>query len=747
MTVNNVAKGLWVEDQAVPLKGLNVTGSIGRSISEITLEQTYRNDEPVAIEAVYSFPIPMHAVLLDVSIRIADRELTGQVSAKNKAEESYERAVEDGDTAMFVRKVSDCLYSVSLGNLQPEESASIRYRFVMLNRWSNDSLRFSLPTVISDRYGDPQTSGCEIHESPWTDLSVTHPFTLDIKVDESLEHAELESPTHAVNIYRDNAERGIRLSSEVGFLERDFVLHLSDSSHSSFIGLTVDSDPFSESFINQLTVQQDISNLVGQVDPVSVKIVVDCSGSMGGSSITQARQALHKIVEALGPDDEFTIIKFGSNHVALSDEMLPVSPDNIAQAERFIMQIESDMGGTEIGSALNRAYQTPGSLERKPFVLLITDGAVWGEDKVISGAKQSEHCVFTVGVGSAVSEQLVRGLAESTGGQYALVTPNESMSDSIVRQFRLMRQPTVVIEVDWGVDGLAVCEGAPTLMGGESKAIFFVSHEPILEMVNVNLYREDQPQTVLELKANLTADNCSADARSRVCASVGLASLDESEQQAVAVQYQLFTEKTAMTIVDEREVKSEGIPELRSVPQMAAAGHMGFGYAQDVPTVIRARKNMSMSYESTRLSIDKASISDDMCFLDMPSFLLSSDEEFDLPTEKEVSSFDPQAFTRWLNNRVKMQHGRLDGMSLPTLDELAEQIPEAIVEELRLFIGSASEPQVVGLFLSALFEQCDQFAPNRAIRRLAMIEGGKIESRVVENGVRQLLTSCTVGTI
>ena len=46
-------------------------------------------------------------------------------------------------------------------------------------------------------------------------------------------------------------------------------------------------------------------------------IIVDCSGSMGGDSIAQARKALYEILELLRPEDAFNVIRFGSSHEKL----------------------------------------------------------------------------------------------------------------------------------------------------------------------------------------------------------------------------------------------------------------------------------------------------------------------------------------------------------------------------------------------------------------------------------------------
>lgn len=133
----------------------------------------------------------------------------------------------------------------------------------------------------------------------------------------------------------------------------------------------------------------------------------------------------------------------------------PRSLRSAAQARRFVRQLDANMGGTEIGSALEAAYRIVGlsSTSWNPArwfggganvsrdVLLITDGEVWSTDPVIASAKASGHRVFTVGVGSAVAEAFVRSLAEATGGACELVSPREDMAGRIHRHFQRMYAP------------------------------------------------------------------------------------------------------------------------------------------------------------------------------------------------------------------------------------------------------------------------------------------------------------------
>ena len=93
------------------------------------------------------------------------------------------------------------------------------------------------------------------------------------------------------------------------------------------------------------------------------------------------------------------------------------------------------LGGTEIAKALAAAY---GGFDYKPGdqqadILLITDGQTYDVEGALQQGVKSHHRHFTVGVGSAVAEDLVRSLATKTGGACELVSPNENMAAAIVR--------------------------------------------------------------------------------------------------------------------------------------------------------------------------------------------------------------------------------------------------------------------------------------------------------------------------
>jgi len=96
--------------------------------SKVTVEQRYRNPTSVNIEAVYTFPLPLDAVLLAFEVEIGGRRLAGWIVKKAAAEREYEEAITDGDTAILLEQAGPGLYTASIGNFMPGETATIRFR-------------------------------------------------------------------------------------------------------------------------------------------------------------------------------------------------------------------------------------------------------------------------------------------------------------------------------------------------------------------------------------------------------------------------------------------------------------------------------------------------------------------------------------------------------------------------------------------------------------------------------------------
>jgi Ca-activated chloride channel family protein len=264
------------DGQHIALESVIIEGTLQDLLAEVTVTQDYLNTESVTIEAVYTFPLPLDATLLALNVTLGDRTLRGIIVEKTEAEEQYEEAVIQGDSAIMLQQAGPGLYTMNLGNLQPGEAASIQFRYAVLQCWNGDDLRFMLPTTIAPRYGQP--TSLAPHQTPKYTLSVDLTYSLRIQVQGILAHSHITSPSHAITQSTSKEGVLIQLATGMTALDRDFVLNFHHRASSRLTALAqADFDGYVAlaSFKPELGHTQDPS-------PRSIKLVIDCSGSMGG---------------------------------------------------------------------------------------------------------------------------------------------------------------------------------------------------------------------------------------------------------------------------------------------------------------------------------------------------------------------------------------------------------------------------------------------------------------------------------
>lgn len=88
-------------------------------------------------------------------------------------------------------------------------------------------------------------------------------------------------------------------------------------------------------------------------------IIIDTSGSMGGSNISIAREAANVIIGSVRPQDSLVIVPFSSD-AGRAFEAAQASPANIARARNFVAQLQV-AGGTNMTAAIDRARQLRGN--------------------------------------------------------------------------------------------------------------------------------------------------------------------------------------------------------------------------------------------------------------------------------------------------------------------------------------------------------------------------------------------------
>ncbi len=570
MSAEPIARMTSLDGEAIPLTGVHLSGAIEASLLELAVEQHYVNRDSVAIEAVYTFPLPMNAVLMSFELEIGERRLAGVVSRKREASETYENAVESGDTAALLEHTRDGLYTVSLGNLQAGERATVRFRFAQLLDFDGGRVRAAIPTALAPRYGNA-SAAVAAHQVPVTDLTAHYPLTMNLVVRGDLARAPISSPTHTLT--QVSGAETVELSlGPKATLDRDLVILIDRAQAPSQALIARDGD----SYVALATVTAPPA-ATGDAKPRNLKLLVDCSGSMAGDSIGQAGEALRAVVASLTSNDKVSLTRFGNHVEPITRGLETVTLAVKAKLALRIATMRADLGGTEISAAIESVIAIPVPKDAAADVLLITDGEVWELDALLAGLAEAGHRLFVIAVGTAPVEELGRKVASATGGACEFVTPGEDMRGAVARQLgRMGTPPATVTGVDWSETPEWSVGVGQFVFPGDTVHVFAAFRERPRDALRVTIGGAASVATVTCTWPDSVA---AGDTLARVATARRLPGLETEAAAELAEKYSLVTAQTSCVVVLVRPdgEKTQGLPALRAVPQMMAAGWGGAG--------------------------------------------------------------------------------------------------------------------------------------------------------------------------
>jgi Ca-activated chloride channel homolog len=563
----------------VPMLGMNARGRLDGLMFELEVEQRYRNDSARNLEVVFTFPVPLRAVLLGLELEIGGRRLEAVAMERVQATEKYERAIDDGDAAVLLESRGNGLWTVSVGNLKSQEEVVVRFRHAELLDANRGYLRLTVPTVIAPRYGErkPSTMDDDVGY-PDADALVEYPFDIRVELVGLRDAAGVGSPTHKISAAPDEAGVVVTLARGAT-MDRDFVIEVEQARVPATA--LVAEDPRGAGWVAIASVVLETEQAESR--PLALKLLIDCSGSMGGDSIDAARRAVLRTLDQLDPRDHLSVQRFGSSVVAVTPGMVGCDAERRAQLRRSLAEMSADLGGTEMGAAMRAALNVsvPKDAGAVRDLLVITDGEIEEIDDVVSLAASSGHRLFVVAVGAAPVEALARRLAEETGGACEFVAAGELAEEAVLRMVRRLRAaPRVIDAARWPVTPVWTTALPNALFAGETVHLVAGFAERPTGTVECAVRRRDGQLRTVRVALGERVQERDLVARVAAMRRVGeVQAADERRATELAVQYQLATRLTSYVVVAERtaEEKAQGLPATVKAPQMLAAGWGGSG--------------------------------------------------------------------------------------------------------------------------------------------------------------------------
>jgi Ca-activated chloride channel family protein len=559
-----------IDSRNVLLQSANVRVDIRDYLARTRMEYHFVNCEDVNIEAVYTFALPIDGVLTDLGIVIGQRELKGIAVAKREAQERYEDAISDGDSPIMLERLDSGLYSLNVGNIMPGERAVVSVEFLEVLSPKADEVRYELPTTLAPLYGDPAARGLAPHQIPGHSLLADNRFSLHIDIEGCLAAADILTPAHKTVMKRDAGRVEISLSAETTAMDRDFIMAFTaQDMPRSFAVCAPDKG-------GHVVLAGFTPKFSAPAPARSIKIVVDCSGSMGGESILQARQALLRALDRLRPEDHFNIVRFGSSSTVLFRKQEPADETHLQAAMAMARTMDADMGGTEMAGALEKALSSATPEGMPEDILLITDGQVWDMASVTDRLARRNHRVFCIGVGSAVERGVLTTLAKKTAGEAIFVNVHEDMGKKVFEHFKRMTlTPANKPAFDFaGARPLAaVPKNLPPVFDGDM-VLTCAWFDTVPQEVVFSL---ETPKGPINWRTSVHAAADYTETLPRFSADMKLRDLPDDQATALAVEYNLVSPFTNFLAVLERadQEKPDSLPSLRTVAHNIPQGWGG----------------------------------------------------------------------------------------------------------------------------------------------------------------------------
>lgn len=460
---NNGTEGILFNEngKAVPLTGVDVDVKIVGRGAKVNVAQRFFNREKKPIEAVYKCPMPENAAICGFKAFIDGRVVEGRIEEREKAFEIYDKALAEGHKAQLMDEERPNIFTLSVGNIKPQSTVIIEISYITLLDSHGKELRFCLPTTISPRYTPSSQKDREgIPESDRVNPSfareVPYGLTINVNIHGGKSISSIESSSHTVKTSFSGDDTTITFTSEKAAMNKDFILTIvyeKDFANRAFMFRDHD-----ETFIQVDITPDENTGKDENVKPVSkseVVFVLDCSGSMAGESIEEAKKALEIMVRALNPDNMFNIYRFGSEFEKLYDQSKMYDENSMQKALQYISGTDASLGGTEVMLPLTDIYDIRPSDGYRRDIILITDGEVSNEDEVMKLVKKNigTTSFSAVGIGSGPNEFLIKGASRAAGGASEMIAPNERIEPKVLRLFQKVMAGNISnLKVDCGVD-------------------------------------------------------------------------------------------------------------------------------------------------------------------------------------------------------------------------------------------------------------------------------------------------------
>ncbi|HEV2845352.1 MAG TPA: VIT domain-containing protein [Thermoanaerobaculia bacterium] len=438
------------EDVPAPVLGTTVEVRVTGIIARAKVTQIFKNPSQEWVEGIYIFPLPEDAAVDTLRMRIGERVIRGVIQDKLAARQTYETAKQEGKKATLIEQQRPDVFTTSVANVGPGETVEVAIELQQVVRYEKGKFGLRFPMVVAPR---EVTDALPVKRGG----APVNPFSFHADLNPGFPLAKIESPTHAITMEKGKQNRyAVDLKAGVAYADRDLVLEWTPAVGREPRAVYYTEEIDGETYGLLMVMPPDAPGAASSRLARETTFIIDTSGSMEGSSIIQARQALLLALDRLQPSDWFNVIEFNSQAKALFSTSVQAHAAAVHQAMSYVRNLKAN-GGTYMLPALQsglKAGGAPSGLVRQ--VIFATDGQV--EDETASlqflQANLGDRRLFTMAIGSAPNSHFLRKVAEFGRGSFTHIANESEVASRMSALFAQLESPMLHrLEVQWSDAG------------------------------------------------------------------------------------------------------------------------------------------------------------------------------------------------------------------------------------------------------------------------------------------------------
>ncbi|NOG52762.1 MAG: VWA domain-containing protein [Planctomycetes bacterium] len=459
-----------VEDTQVPvpLKHTDVHASIAGYIATVDVTQQYHNPFEEKIEAVYVFPLPDNAAVNEFLMTIGERKIRGIIREREEAEKIYAQARSQGYVASLLTQERPNVFTQSVANIEPGKDIDINIKYYSTLSYDDGWYEFVFPMVVGPRFNPPGSTdgigavgrGRYGASGQSTEVEYLkpgersgHDIGLELEIEAGVKIERVRSVNHQIAVNHVTESNAIVKLDELDSIpNKDFVLRYQVAGDRIKTAVMTQPGPDGKPgyFTMMVYPPNDLTNL--QRGPMEMIFVIDCSGSMSGKPIEQAKAAVLHALDKMRPEDTFQIIRFSNSASKLGPDPIPATEANIARGKKYVKSLNGN-GGTMMIEGIKAALNARHDEEHARTVAFLTDGYIGNEAQILTEvmARLGDSRIFSFGVGSSTNRYLLNSLALVGRGAVAYLSLNDDAGDVMDRYFdRVSHAAMKDVAIDWG---------------------------------------------------------------------------------------------------------------------------------------------------------------------------------------------------------------------------------------------------------------------------------------------------------